>query len=108
MQEQGAGAICTDALGALPGWFGLPEHHRYGIGRAILQVADSWLAERDIGFLQVKTLSPAFSRYWGRGHAGFLLRLRLPAIGGDARTVGSGPAGIADNQDSPPTYHLTL
>ncbi len=36
----------------------LPEHHRSGIGRAMLEVAESWLAERDIGFLQVKTLSP--------------------------------------------------
>ena len=36
----------------------LPEHHRSGIGKAMLEVADSWLAERDIGFLQVKTLSP--------------------------------------------------
>ena len=36
----------------------LPEHHRAGIGRALLQAAESWLAARDIEFLQVKTLSP--------------------------------------------------
>ncbi len=36
----------------------LPEQHRSGIGRAMLHVAETWLAERDIGFLQVKTLSP--------------------------------------------------
>ena len=36
----------------------LPEHHRAGIGRAMLQAAESWLAGRDIEFLQVKTLSP--------------------------------------------------
>jgi GNAT superfamily N-acetyltransferase len=36
----------------------LPEHHRSGIGQALLEAAESWLAERDIGFLQVKTLSP--------------------------------------------------
>ena len=36
----------------------LPEHHRIGIGRAILDEAESWLAERDITYLQVKTLSP--------------------------------------------------
>ena len=36
----------------------LPEHHRAGIGRALLEAAESWLADRDIEFLQVKTLSP--------------------------------------------------
>ena len=36
----------------------LPELHRSGIGWALLEAAESWLAERDIGFLQVKTLSP--------------------------------------------------
>jgi GNAT superfamily N-acetyltransferase len=36
----------------------LPEHHRGGIGRAMLEAAESWLAERDITYLQVKTLSP--------------------------------------------------
>jgi GNAT superfamily N-acetyltransferase len=36
----------------------LPEHHRSGIGLAMLESAESWLAERDVGFLQVKTLSP--------------------------------------------------
>jgi GNAT superfamily N-acetyltransferase len=35
-----------------------PELHRTGIGRALLRAAESWLAGRDIGFLQVKTLSP--------------------------------------------------
>jgi GNAT superfamily N-acetyltransferase len=36
----------------------LPEQHRCGIGRAMLEAAESWLAERDITYLQVKTLSP--------------------------------------------------
>ena len=36
----------------------LPEHHRAGIGLAMLEAAESWLAERDVGYLQVKTLSP--------------------------------------------------
>jgi GNAT superfamily N-acetyltransferase len=36
----------------------VPEHHRGGIGRAMLSVAETWLAERDITYLQVKTLSP--------------------------------------------------
>ncbi len=35
-----------------------PEHHRAGIGQALLGAAESWLAARDIEFLQVKTLSP--------------------------------------------------
>ena len=34
-----------------------------------------------------------------RRHPGLLLRLRLPAAGGDARAVGGGPAGVADDQD---------
>lgn len=36
----------------------LPEHHRHGIGAAMLAQAQSWLAQRDIEYLQVKTLSP--------------------------------------------------
>jgi GNAT superfamily N-acetyltransferase len=35
-----------------------PEHHRAGIGRALLEEAERWLAARDVEFLQVKTLSP--------------------------------------------------
>ena len=35
-----------------------PEHHRRGIGRQMLGVAETWLQERDIEYLQVKTLSP--------------------------------------------------
>jgi GNAT superfamily N-acetyltransferase len=35
-----------------------PEHHRQGIGRRMLEVAETWLRERDIEYLQVKTLSP--------------------------------------------------
>ncbi len=35
-----------------------PEHHRAGIGRGLLGAAETWLAARDIEFLQVKTLSP--------------------------------------------------
>jgi GNAT superfamily N-acetyltransferase len=36
----------------------LPEHHRSGTGRAMLEAAETWLAQRDIAYLQVKTLSP--------------------------------------------------
>jgi GNAT superfamily N-acetyltransferase len=36
----------------------LPDHHRHGIGRAMLERAEEWLSERDIEYLQVKTLSP--------------------------------------------------
>ena len=35
-----------------------PEHHRRGIGRAMLEAAQAWLVARDIEYLQVKTLSP--------------------------------------------------
>ena len=77
----------------------LPEHHRAGIGRALLEAAESWLAERDIEYLQVKTLSPRSRRRGLRRHPGLLLRLRLPAAGGDARALGGGPAGAADDQD---------
>ncbi|HVE76881.1 MAG TPA: GNAT family N-acetyltransferase [Actinomycetota bacterium] len=35
----------------------LPEHHRKGIGRTILQHAELRLAERSVEYLQVKTLS---------------------------------------------------
>lgn len=36
----------------------LPPHHRHGIGRTMLERAEAWLSERDIEYLQVKTLSP--------------------------------------------------
>ena len=39
----------------------LPELHRAGIGQALLEEAEVWLAERDIAYLQVKTLSPRSS-----------------------------------------------
>lgn len=35
-----------------------PEHHRHGIGRQMLELAETWLRGRDIEYLQVKTLSP--------------------------------------------------
>jgi GNAT superfamily N-acetyltransferase len=35
-----------------------PEHHRRGIGRQMLELAETWLRGRDIEYLQVKTLSP--------------------------------------------------
>jgi GNAT superfamily N-acetyltransferase len=35
-----------------------PEHHRQGAGAAMLATAETWLAGRDIEYLQVKTLSP--------------------------------------------------
>jgi GNAT superfamily N-acetyltransferase len=34
-----------------------PEHHRGGIGRAMLKTAESWLASQGVEFLQVKTQS---------------------------------------------------
>src|ERR1700677_1417891 len=36
----------------------LPELHRAGVGRALLEEAEAWLVQRDIAYLQVKTLSP--------------------------------------------------
>jgi GNAT superfamily N-acetyltransferase len=36
----------------------LPDHHRHGIGAAMLEEAESWLAQNDIEYVQVKTLSP--------------------------------------------------
>lgn len=36
----------------------LPEHHRHGIGRAMLGHAEEALARDGVEFLQVKTLSP--------------------------------------------------
>jgi GNAT superfamily N-acetyltransferase len=44
----------------------LPSHHHAGIGRALLEHAESWLAARDVQFLQVKTLS---SRHPDPGYA---------------------------------------
>lgn len=35
----------------------LPEFHRKGIGQALLKEAESWLADKGVEFLQVKTLS---------------------------------------------------
>ncbi len=35
----------------------LADHHRAGIGRALVAAAESWLRERGIEYLQVKTLS---------------------------------------------------
>ena len=42
-----------------------PEHRRRGIGRRMLELADTWLRERDIEYLQLKTLSP---RHPDRGY----------------------------------------
>ncbi len=36
----------------------VPEHHRQGIGRQMIEFAETWLRARDIEYLQVKTLSP--------------------------------------------------
>jgi len=36
----------------------VPELHYAGIGHALLEEAEAWLAERDMEYLQVKTLSP--------------------------------------------------
>jgi len=56
VQDAGAGGICAYVLAALPHWFGfpdsaaeivvmgvLPEFHRAGIGRALLEQAEPWL-----------------------------------------------------------------
>jgi ribosomal protein S18 acetylase RimI-like enzyme len=43
-----------------------PDHHRHGIGRALLQRAESDLARDGVEFLQVKTLS---SRHPDEGYA---------------------------------------
>lgn len=37
----------------------LPEYHRCGVGRAMLQAAEARLARAGVEFLQVKTLSPS-------------------------------------------------
>lgn len=35
-----------------------PEHHRAGVGRALVDAAETWLRGRHVRFFQVKTLSP--------------------------------------------------
>jgi GNAT superfamily N-acetyltransferase len=46
-------------MGVLPEFHRvLPEFHPAGIGQALLEEAETWLARRDITYLQVKTLSP--------------------------------------------------
>jgi GNAT superfamily N-acetyltransferase len=37
----------------------LPDYHRHGVGRTMLQAAEARLARSGVEFLQVKTLSPA-------------------------------------------------
>ena len=44
----------------------LPEHHRAGIGSAMLEAAESWLSRHEVAYLQVKTLS---SRHPDPGYA---------------------------------------
>jgi GNAT superfamily N-acetyltransferase len=39
----------------------LPEMHRKGIGRALVQQAQQWLAGQGVEYLQVKTLGPSHS-----------------------------------------------
>ena len=39
----------------------LPETHRKGIGRALINQAQEWLKSRDVEYLQVKTLGPSHS-----------------------------------------------
>ena len=34
-------------------------HHRQGVGRRLLEVTEAWLRERDVRWLQVKTLAPS-------------------------------------------------
>lgn len=44
-----------------------PEHHRAGVGRALLESAEAWLRREGVRFLQVKTLAPtAKSEHYGR------------------------------------------
>ncbi len=35
-----------------------PEHHHHGIGRALVDAAETWLRGKHVRYLQVKTLSP--------------------------------------------------
>jgi GNAT superfamily N-acetyltransferase len=37
----------------------VPERHRHGIGRQMLQAAEDWLRSLGVEYLQVKTLSPS-------------------------------------------------
>ncbi len=37
----------------------LPEAHRQGIGKALMDKAEAWLRERHIEYLEVKTLGPS-------------------------------------------------
>lgn len=37
----------------------LPEHHRQGIGRALVEAAEDWCRGQGIEYLQVKTLGPS-------------------------------------------------
>lgn len=37
----------------------VPEHHRIGIGRALVTFSENWLRERGVRYLQVKTLGPS-------------------------------------------------
>jgi GNAT superfamily N-acetyltransferase len=37
----------------------LASHHRHGVGRALLEKTEAWLAADAVRFLQVKTLSPS-------------------------------------------------
>ena len=37
----------------------LPEVHRQGIGRALVEAAEAWLLDQGVDYLQVKTLGPS-------------------------------------------------
>ncbi|MCK4872215.1 MAG: GNAT family N-acetyltransferase [Phycisphaerales bacterium] len=68
----------------------LREHHRNGVGRALLEHAEAWLAAEGVRFLQVKTLSPSHpSKDYARTRAfyqavGFHPLEEFPTLWGEA------------------------
>lgn len=66
----------------------LPEYHRKGVGRLLLEAAESELREKGVRYLQVKTLSPKYpDEGYKRTRAfyeamGFVLLEEFPEIWG--------------------------
>ena len=76
----------------------VPEHHRQGIGRQMLEFAETWLRERDIEYLQVKTLSP---RHPDPGYVktrAFYLAVGFRPARGIPRPVAAGEPRAPDGQ----------